>query len=165
MLLVTDSQIVDEAMLGDINGLLNTGEITGLRCCGFARVLAFFAAISPRSVSTQVSTASDPCCEHGHYIKPLLQAQQVACLLPFQSGHCCAADLWQASSPMRSRLCCLTRSVPGWQSSQRLGRGGGLPGKPSSAGHATICMSCLPPAQSGRPSESGWSTHSISETS
>jgi peptide subunit release factor RF-3 len=29
MLLVTDSHIVDEAMLGDINGLLNTGEITG----------------------------------------------------------------------------------------------------------------------------------------
>jgi hypothetical protein len=31
MLLVTDSHIVDEAMLGDINGLLNTGEITGKR--------------------------------------------------------------------------------------------------------------------------------------
>jgi hypothetical protein len=29
MLLVTDSHIVDEAMLGDINGLLNKGEITG----------------------------------------------------------------------------------------------------------------------------------------
>ncbi|WIA17601.1 hypothetical protein OEZ85_014416 [Tetradesmus obliquus] len=30
VLLLTDSHIVDEAMLGDINGLLNTGEITGL---------------------------------------------------------------------------------------------------------------------------------------
>jgi hypothetical protein len=34
MLLVTDSHIVDEAMLGDINGLLNTGEITGKRWAG-----------------------------------------------------------------------------------------------------------------------------------
>lgn len=28
--LLADSQIVDEAMLADINGLLNTGEITGI---------------------------------------------------------------------------------------------------------------------------------------
>eukprot|EP00775_Hariotina_reticulata_P007079 gene7079-7292_t len=30
MLLLTDSHIVDEAMLADVNGLLNTGDITGL---------------------------------------------------------------------------------------------------------------------------------------
>jgi hypothetical protein len=31
VLLLTDSNITDEAMLADVNGLLNTGDVTGRR--------------------------------------------------------------------------------------------------------------------------------------
>jgi hypothetical protein len=30
VLLLTDNNITDEAMLADVNGLLNTGEVTGM---------------------------------------------------------------------------------------------------------------------------------------
>jgi hypothetical protein len=118
VLLVTDSHIVDEAMLGDINGLLNTGEITGMlpstvqgsRPCAVNHTyVRHFRA---------VACTVEACAYHSNKRSDLLVRYLVVfrriCVL-FDDAFTCAATCYtmQVFSLLKSRQYCWTKSGPG----------------------------------------------------